>query len=254
MGILRDFCDYLPRFLQGKLTTLRSIQSALSCGANYCSKGNSVKLKRILTTLTTAALITSAVALSPSANAQEEGETKLGLNALTNVLDVAEYQFDSNLADFDILTYLALDVMGAKPKSAVWALADGNVKMTAFLPTDRAFKKLVKALTGTSYVRERKIYLAVRALGFDTVEKVLLYHVVLGAPILSEAAVAANGADLTTAEGSTIRVAFDGTTLKLRDKDTKRINPNVILTRVDINEGNNQVAHPINGVLLPKLG
>jgi len=42
--------------------------------------------------------------------------------------------------------------------------------------------------------------------------------------------------------------------LRLRDKDTKRINPNVILTRVDINEGNNQVAHPINGVLLPKLG
>lgn len=34
----------------------------------------------------------------------------------------------------------------------------------------------------------------------DTVEKVLFYHVVLGAPILSGAAVAANGADLTTAE------------------------------------------------------
>ena len=229
------------------------LQSVLTMEPAHAPKGNSVKLKRILTTFTTAALVSATVALSPTAYAQEEGETKLGLNALTNVLNVSEYQFDSNLADFDILTYLALDVMGAKPNSPVWALADGNVKLTAFLPTDRAFKKLVKALTGQSYVRERKIYLAVRALGVNTVEKVLLYHVVLGAPILSEAAVAANGAALTTAEGSTIRVNYDGTTLRLLDKDTDRINPNVILTRVDINEGNNQVAHPINGVLLPSL-
>ena len=215
-----------------------------------------MKFKRILTLFTTAALFSATVALSPAANAQEEGETPLGLNALTNVLNVAEYDFDSDLTDFDILTYLALDVMGAKPNSAVWALADGNVKMTAFIPTDRAFKKLVTALTGETLKRERKIYLAVRALGMDTVEKVLLYHVVLGDPILSEAAVAAATAStfLTTAEGSTIRVVFNGDLLKVRDKDTDRINPNVILARVDINEGNNQVAHPINGVLLPKLG
>ena len=215
-----------------------------------------MKFKRILTLFTTAALFSATVALSPAANAQEEGETPLGLNALTNVLNVAEYDFDSDLSDFDILTYLALDVMGAKPNSAVWALADGNVKMTAFIPTDRAFKKLVTALTGETLKRERKIYLAVRALGMDTVEKVLLYHVVLGDPILSEAAVAAATAStfLTTAEGSTIRVVFNGDLLKVRDKDTDRINPNVILARVDINEGNNQVAHPINGVLLPKLG
>ena len=215
-----------------------------------------MKFKRILTLFTTAALFSATVALSPAANAQEEGETPLGLNALTNVLNVAEYDFDSDLSDFDILTYLALDVMGAKPNSAVWALADGNVKMTAFIPTDRAFKKLVTALTGETLKRERKIYLAVRALGMDTVEKVLLYHVVLGDPILSEAAVASATAStfLTTAEGSTIRVVFNGDLLKVRDKDTDRINPNVILARVDINEGNNQVAHPINGVLLPKLG
>lgn len=215
-----------------------------------------MKFKRILSLFTTAALVSATVALSPAATAQEEGETPLGLNALTNVLNVAEYDFDTDLTDFDILTYLALDVMGAKPNSPVWALADGNVKMTAFIPTDRAFKKLVTALTGETLKRERKIYRAVRALGMDTVEKVLLYHVVLGDPILSETAVAAATAStfLTTAEGSTIRVVFNGDLLKVRDKDRNRINPNVILARVDVNEGNNQVAHPINGVLLPKLG
>ena len=191
--------------------------------------------------------------MAPSAQA-EDAATPLGNNALTNVLNVGSISFDTNAADFDILTYLALDVMGAKPASPVWALADGNVQLTAFIPTDEAFRKLVQALTGNRLVRERKIYKAVRALGVNTVEKVLLYHVVVGAPILSGAAVAANGASLTTAEGSTIGVVFDGTALKLRDKDTKRANPKVILASVDINEGNNQVAHPIDAVLLPKLG
>jgi hypothetical protein len=215
-------------------------------------KGISVKLKRIVAIFASSALVSAVMAFTPPAQAQDE-VPPLGINALTNVLNVSQFAFDSDLSDFDVLTYLALDVMGTRPNSPVWALADGNVKLTAFLPTDRAFKKLVKALTGETYVRERKVYKAVRALGFDTVEKVLLYHVILGSPILSESAVAASGGSLTTVQGSTIGVVFDGTALTLRDKDTKRINPTVILSRVDINEGNNQVAHPINGVLLPKL-
>lgn len=210
-----------------------------------------MNIKRILAFFTSTALLGATVALSPAAQAEEA--QPMGINALTNVLNVGEFAFDSNLADFDVLTYLALDIMGTRPNSPVWALADGNVQLTAFIPTDRAFKKLIKGLTGQSYVSERKIYKAVRSLGFDTVEKVLLYHVVVGAPILSEAALAANGSLLTTAEGSAIRVVYDGSELKLQDKDRKRINPRVILDRVDINAGNNQVAHPINGVLLPKI-
>lgn len=218
-----------------------------------------MKLKRIVSVFTATAISSALLMATPAARAEDEAtpvavsEAPLGINALTNVLGVSDFKFDTNLNDFDVLTYLALDVMGTRPNSAVWALADGSVQLTAFIPTDKAFQKLVKALTGKTLVRERKIYEAVRSLGFDTVEKVLLYHVVVGAPILSEAAVAANGAELKTAEGSTIRVAFNGTTLKLRDKDTKRVNPSVILAQVDINEGNNQVAHPIDGVLLPKL-
>lgn len=211
-----------------------------------------MKLKRILAFFASTALVGATLAFTPAAQAEEEAQP-LGINALTNVLNVGEFAFDDNLADFDVLTFLALDIMGTRPNSKVWALADGNVQLTAFLPTDRAFKKLVKALTGNSYVSERKVYKAVRSLGFDTVEKVLLYHVVLGAPILSEAAIAASGSFLTTAGGATIRVNYNGSELKLIDKDTKRINPSVILSRVNINSGNNQVAHPINGVLLPKL-
>lgn len=211
-----------------------------------------MNVKRLLSVLTAAILSSTLLVATPAAQAEEAAP--LGNNALTNVLNVSAFSFDTEANDFDILTFLALDVMGAKPNSPVWALADGKVAMTAFIPTDAAFRKLVTALTGNTLARERKVYRAVRALGVDTVEKVLLYHVVLGAPILSGAAVAANGAELTTAEGSTIKVAFNGTSLKLRDKDTKRANPAVILASVDINQGNSQVAHPIDGVLLPKLG
>ena len=211
-----------------------------------------MNLKKFFALVMTPIFALSILAIAPSANAEEE--EVLGLNPLTQVLNVAEFGFDSTGTDFDILTALVLDVMGQRPNSAVGALADGNVALTAFIPTDNAFRKLVKALTGTRYAKEEKVYNAVYGLGIKTVEKVLLYHVVVGAPILSGAAVAASGTFLTSAEGSTIRVAFNnGTTLKLRDKDRSRVNPNVILARVDINAGNNQVAHPINGVLLPKL-
>ncbi|NDB07725.1 MAG: hypothetical protein EBX97_03390 [Actinobacteria bacterium] len=62
-----------------------------------------------------------------------------------------------------------------------------------------------------------------------------------------------NGEFLTTAQGATIRVALVDTVLRIRDKDTKRENPEVILTRVDQNLGNRQLFHPINGVLLPAM-
>ena len=234
---------------QSIITLLRASLFILQ-GNDLNLKGNIVNLKKFFALVMTPIFALSILAIAPSANAEDE---VLGLNPLTEVLNVAEFGFDSTGTDFDILTALVLDVIGQRPNSAVGALADGNVALTAFIPTDNAFRKLVTALTGVRYAKEEKVYNAIYGLGIKTVEKVLLYHVVVGAPILSEAAVAASGTFLTTAEGSTIRVAFDGTVLRLRDKDTDRLNPNVILARVDINEGNNQVAHPINGVLLPKL-
>jgi uncharacterized surface protein with fasciclin (FAS1) repeats len=85
------------------------------------------------------------------------------------------------------------------------------------------------------------------------VEQVLLYHVVLGDPVLSPAALAANGAQLTTAQGESFGVQVSGTTITLVDKSDKTRNPVVLLPLVDINKGNNQVAHGINRVLLPTL-
>jgi uncharacterized surface protein with fasciclin (FAS1) repeats len=139
----------------------------------------------------------------------------------------------------------------AKPDSAVAVLADGDTALTAFIPTDRAFRKLVKDLTGKTLKTEANVFAAVAGLGIPLVEQVLLYHVVLGAPIDKATALGVPaGTALTTAEGKTIVVRVS-TALILRDKATKNANPKVFLNRTDINAGNNQIAHAIDRVLLP---
>jgi uncharacterized surface protein with fasciclin (FAS1) repeats len=174
-----------------------------------------------------------------------------GTTSLATVLDTSNAAFDRNWADFDILTAAVNAVLAAKPDSAVAVLADGNTELTAFIPTDRAFRKLVKDLTGKTLRTEAAVFAAVAGLGIDTVEQVLLYHVVLGAPITKATALGVpSGTELTTAQGGTITVRVS-TALILRDKAPKNANPKVFLNRTDINAGNKQIAHAINRVLLP---
>jgi uncharacterized surface protein with fasciclin (FAS1) repeats len=146
-----------------------------------------------------------------------------------------------------------MDVWGALPESAVSTISRGDVALTAFVPTDRAFRKLVRHLTGKASTNEEALAATVNSLGAATLEKVLLYHVVVGNPILSPAALEANGAVLNSAAGQTFRVKVDGTKITLIDKDKKHPNAVVLLSKVDINKGNKQVAHGINQVMLPKL-
>jgi uncharacterized surface protein with fasciclin (FAS1) repeats len=174
-----------------------------------------------------------------------------GTTSLATVLNTANQAYDRDWSDFDILTAAVNAVLTAKPTSAVSVLADGNTELTAFIPTDRAFRKLVKDLTGRTLKTEANVFAAVAGLGIDTVEQVLLYHVVLGAPITKAAAQAVpSGTELTTAQGATITVRVS-TSLILRDKATKNTNPKVFLNRADLNAGNKQIAHAIDRVLLP---
>jgi uncharacterized surface protein with fasciclin (FAS1) repeats len=205
------------------------------------------KFKKIIVIPAILLALFSTTAIS-SANANT-----LKLNPLSEVLDLGNVKFDKNSGDFDIFTSVFLDVWIANSKSPVSAITDGNVKLTAFVPTDRAFRKLVKDLTGKNLKSERAVANAVMSLGAKTVEKVLLYHVVLGDPILSPAALQANGAQLSMASGETVGVTVNGTTIKLTDKSASSKDALVLLNKVDINQGSTQVAHGINRVLLPTL-
>ena len=202
------------------------------------------KLKRKAVAGSIAALL--AVGLTPSALAADAGT-----NSLAAVL-TAKSSFDSDQSNYDIVTAAVLAVLKAKPDSAVKVLADGTVALTAFIPNDGAFQKLVSQLTNKAPVSEQATFDAVAGLGIDTVEQVLLYHVIPGATIASADALKSDGATLTTASsGKSISVSVAGTTITLKDKDAIAADPVVILSQVDINKGNKQIAHGIDSVLLP---
>ena len=159
-------------------------------------------------------------------------------------------KFDKKGGDFDIVEAAVYAVAGAKPKSPVLILADGTKRATAFAPTDRAFRQLVEDLTGTSYASEAKVSSTLASLvDIDTLETVLLYHVVPGATITAAQAATSGGAKLTTAAGVKLKVKAKKGHVMLVDKDPDAANATVIAP--DINKGNKQIAHGIDTVLRP---
>ncbi|HEY3340358.1 MAG TPA: fasciclin domain-containing protein [Propionicimonas sp.] len=210
-----------------------------------------MQIRRIATALVTACV---ALALSAAPASAHNRSHDPGTRSLAAVLTADGNQFDHNWNDYDIVTEAVLAVLAAKPSSAVGVLADGNVALTAFLPTDRAFRHLVGDLTGHWYRSESKVFEAlVAAVGVDTVEAVLLYHVVPGATITRKDAVKADGAVLQTAlAGASITVDVKHRwhpRVVLVDNDPDDRNPRV--RKFDINRGNLQIAHGITEVLRP---
>ena len=147
-----------------------------------------------------------------------------------------------------------LAVVAAKPTSPVALLTDGSVRLTAFLPTDDAFRDLVGDLTGKRPGTEKKTVKALLAIAdVDTIEAVLLYHVVPGVTLASPKVIAAakKGTKLTTAQGGKVKVVNRKGNITLVDKDPDFADPTVILNGIDINRGNKQIGHAIDRVLLP---
>ncbi|MEU8157254.1 fasciclin domain-containing protein [Micromonospora sp. NPDC048986] len=199
------------------------------------------------------ALATTTVAV-PAAQATSK-PTPLGTTSLAQVLTKDKSGFDSNSRDFDVLTAAVLAVLEAKPNSPVKVLTDGTVALTAFIPTDAAFQQLVREITQARKLpSESAAFTAVAGLGIDTVESVLLYHVVPGATIDRRTAVRADGTDLTTALGSSVEVdvrtyLYFFRQVRLVDADTNDRDARVV--SYDVNKGNRQIAHAVDRVLRP---
>lgn len=203
-----------------------------------------------LTAVLFAGALTSGLAVAPAQAAPAERSLAAVLTADGNGT------FDKNWYDYDIVTQAVLGVLAAKPDSNVKLLTDGSVALTAFIPNDRAFRLLAHDLTHKWYSTEKGVFdKLVRKLGIDAIEKVLLYHVVPGGPILAKDALKADGAKLATGlPGAFIKVDVKGKnvpTIVLIDRDRNDANPRVNPWQTDINEGNKQVAHGITRVLRP---
>jgi hypothetical protein len=197
--------------------------------------------------LVTGIAAASALALTIGAAGPAAAE---GTTSLAEVLTSDGDQFDKDWNDFDIVTEAVLAVLAAKPDSPVKALTDGSFAATAFVPNDRAFQKLVRDLTGKKYKKEKNVFKKVAGLGIDTVETVLLYHVVPGT-VPAATALTLDDVRVKTVLGKTfkVNVVNDGTQIRLKDKDRNSRNPRVIAT--DVNAGNMQIAHVIDRVLRP---
>lgn len=202
-------------------------------------------MKRTLAAATAVAATTAlgvGLAVAPAS-------AKQGTAPLAGVL-VDKNKFDKNGKDYDIVTEAVLAVLASKPSSPVSALTDGKVRLTAFVPQDRAFIGLVTAVTGSKPASEQAAFETIAgAFSIDVIEQILLYHVVPGATITAKKAVKANGAKLKTAEGKTLKVIVRKGKVFLKDKTSVTKNARVV--QVDINKGNRQIAHGINQVLLP---
>ncbi|MBC2932783.1 fasciclin domain-containing protein [Nocardioides sp. zg-1228] len=208
-------------------------------------------LRRVPAILATSALALGAMgATAPAASAKPAGE-----DSLAALLTSDGNKFDKNNKDFDILTEAALAVIGAKPDSPVALLADGSKRLTAFAPTDEAFRQLAKDLSGKTIKSEKKVFDAlVELAGVDTIETVLLYHVVPGATLTSSKVLKSNGAKLTTAQGGKVTVKVKTkprVSITLKDGDPNDRDPKVVLKALDLNKGNKQIAHGIDRVLRP---
>ena len=214
-------------------------------------------MKRIVPALLTASALALGSMSAASTASAAPAEAKRGNTSLAAVLTSDGNTFDNNRDDFDILTEAALAVIAAKPDSPVALLAEGKTRLTVFAPTDRAFRLLALELADKKIRSEKKVFSTlVELAGVDTIEAILLYHVVPGATLDSSKVLEADRARLTTAAGPRVQVRIKstehgGVKVKLRDKDRNSRNPRAILDSLDINKGNKQIAHAIDRVLRP---
>jgi uncharacterized surface protein with fasciclin (FAS1) repeats len=211
-------------------------------------------MKKALLSSVVAVLAVSAGVLASPAQATGPSPERAGDRSLAEVLGADGSGFDRSWKDFDVLDAAVTAVLAADENSPVAVLADGSTRLTAFAPTDKAFRILARNLSGRTFTTEKRVTTwLVKNVGIDTIETVLLYHVVPGATITAAKAVRADGAELTTAQGGTVTVKVRGTGDKTRvvlvDQDPDSRNPRVVVP--DINKGNRQIAHGINRVLRP---
>ncbi len=211
------------------------------------------RLPLLLTVLATVAVVLGSIA--PAASAHGRHHHPLGDRSLATVLAADGDTFDHNWRDYDITYQAVLAVLTAKPDSAVSVLTDGTVPLTAFVPTDKAFRKLAHQLTGKRYWSESKVFADLAGtLGVDTIESVLLYHVVPGATIDYRTAKHSDGAVLATALTDAsltvdVKRCWHHKVVTLVDNDPDARNARVVAP--NINKGNVQIAHGIDRVLRP---
>jgi uncharacterized surface protein with fasciclin (FAS1) repeats len=222
-----------------------------------------MRIRRTITALLGGALLAGALAV-PAAAAEPFGNKDAAPGSVYAIL-AADDGFDWNGRDFDILEAAAEAVVNSKAGTLVAALNDPAAELTVFAPNDNAFRWLVFSLTGRWYWSEatvlNKLVEAVSGLvenpatpeneTIDTIEAVLLYHVV-GGKVLSSAVPGLDGAEITTVGAGSFTIDVGRWFVSLIDKDPDALNPTLVRGGLDIETSNGMsVIHTISLVLRP---
>jgi uncharacterized surface protein with fasciclin (FAS1) repeats len=218
-----------------------------------------MRLRKLIAGFVAGTALAGSLALAtPASAAPSSGPT------LADILAAQGPIGDGNWYDFDIINGVVGTILAEKPDSPLALAADPNptvdgqpVKLTAFLPNDRAFQALAADLYGwrfwfASEGRVAKELLA--RLDVDTLETVVLYHVVAGATAIDSATALSvpKGTALTTVQGGDIRVTPIKAlrTAILSDNDPNDFDPFLVRSKLDIHASNG-IAHGISLVLRP---
>jgi uncharacterized surface protein with fasciclin (FAS1) repeats len=202
---------------------------------------------RLIIGIATSALALGTIAPA-SASASDEQPATLADVLLADSASDNPNGFDRKWWDYDIVTQAVLLF-----PDLVDAASDPSAELTVFLPTDQAFRTLVKEITGTWVHSEEDVFAAVAGLGNDTVRNVLLYHIV-PAKISYRQALQSDAAIVPTLlPDASITVDVVGRWWKfvqLGDRDIDDRDPVVLIPNVG-GEAANGYAHGIDRVLRP---
>jgi uncharacterized surface protein with fasciclin (FAS1) repeats len=215
-----------------------------------------MNIRRNISLALVGAALTTAIAV-PAVSAATPVNAPAG--SVLDLLEADGTAFDGNWYDYDILEAAARVVVDGKPGTTVAALADPNASLTVLAPNDRAFQVLAYDLTGKWYGTEAGVLNGIagaimnglKADLEDTLEAVLLYHVIGGRATFADVK-SLSGKSVTTVGGGSIGIKYYPwlNLVVLRDADSDDANPWVVNSKRDIAVGNS-IVHGISLVLRP---
>jgi uncharacterized surface protein with fasciclin (FAS1) repeats len=215
-----------------------------------------MNIRRNISLALVGAALTTAIAV-PAVSAATPVNAPAG--SVLDLLEADGTAFDGNWYDYDILEAAARVVVDGKPGTTVAALADPKASLTVLAPNDRAFQVLAYDLTGKWYGTEAGVLNGIagaitnglKADLEDTLEAVLLYHVIGGKATFADVK-SLSGKSVTTVGGGSIGIKYYPwvNLVVLRDADTDDANPWVVNSKRDIAVGNS-IVHGISLVLRP---
>ena len=207
-------------------------------------------MKKTLTTLVAAAMLLGVMAVPVGATTSS-----------STFVDFIVEQADKPRGNYNIIGQTVLALAGSGDLSGADVEALGTADITAFLPTDTAFRRLVADIQGKRWwqVREADVIPAlVGALGLPTIAEVVKYHIYAGGKVdyrtaLSLDANRGKGTDvfIDMYNGGKLGIDRRAVFLQLDDAGEAGFGSNdpYVIQR-DIQAGN-AIVHGISEVLLP---